>query len=460
MTYQKESFENLIERMETYLSEKRYVEARETIIDVEPVDIAFIMESLPEDTIPIVFRLLPKELAAEVFVELEADSQEALIKGFSKSELKEVLDELYLDDAVDIIEEMPANVVRRILATADPETRTNINNILQYPEDSTGSIMTTEYIDLKITMTVEDALKKIRRVGQDMETINVMYVVDADRHLLGYVSIRTLLLADENDTMEELMDSAVISASTLDDQEETARKFEKYDFLTMPVVDKENRLVGIVTIDDALDVLVEETTEDIEKMAAITPSYKPYLNTGILETVKSRIPWLLLLMVSATFTGQIISSFEDALAAQTILTAYIPMLMDTGGNCGSQASVTVIRGISLNEITMKDLAKVIWKEIRVAVIVGAILAVCNFGKLILVDKMLFHNPITISVAAVICLTLVFTVFAAKLVGCTLPILAKALGFDPAVMASPFITTIVDAISLLIYFQFAQLLLHL
>ncbi|MBQ9824661.1 MAG: magnesium transporter [Solobacterium sp.] len=460
MTYQKESFENLIERMETYLSEKRYVEARETIIDVEPVDIAFIMESLPEDTIPIVFRLLPKELAAEVFVELEADSQEALIKGFSKSELKEVLDELYLDDAVDIIEEMPANVVRRILATADPETRTNINNILQYPEDSTGSIMTTEYIDLKITMTVEDALKKIRRVGQDMETINVMYVVDADRHLLGYVSIRTLLLADENDTMEELMDSAVISASTLDDQEETARKFEKYDFLTMPVVDKENRLVGIVTIDDALDVLVEETTEDIEKMAAITPSYKPYLNTGILETVKSRIPWLLLLMVSATFTGQIISSFEDALAAQTILTAYIPMLMDTGGNCGSQASVTVIRGISLNEITMKVLAKVIWKEIRVAVIVGAILAVCNFGKLILVDKMLFHNPITISVAAVICLTLVFTVFAAKLVGCTLPILAKALGFDPAVMASPFITTIVDAISLLIYFQFAQLLLHL
>ena len=460
MTYQKESFENLIERMETYLSEKRYVEARETIIDVEPVDIAFIMESLPEDTIPIVFRLLPKELAAEVFVELEADSQEDLIKGFSKSELKEVLDELYLDDAVDIIEEMPANVVRRILATADPETRTNINNILQYPEDSTGSIMTTEYIDLKITMTVEDALKKIRRVGQDMETINVMYVVDADRHLLGYVSIRTLLLADENDTMEELMDSAVISASTLDDQEETARKFEKYDFLTMPVVDKENRLVGIVTIDDALDVLVEETTEDIEKMAAITPSYKPYLNTGILETVKSRIPWLLLLMVSATFTGQIISSFEDALAAQTILTAYIPMLMDAGGNCGSQASVTVIRGISLNEITMKDLAKVIWKEMRVAVIVGAILAVCNFAKLMLVDKMLFHNPITISVAAVICLTLVFTVFAAKLVGCTLPILAKALGFDPAVMASPFITTIVDAISLLIYFQFAQLLLHL
>ena len=360
MTYQKESFENLIERMETYLGDKKYVEARESIIDLEPVDIAYIMESLPEDTIPVVFRLLPKELAAEVFVELENDSQEDLIKGFSKTELKEVIDELYLDDAVDIIEEMPANVVKRILATADPETRRDINNILQYPEDSTGSIMTTEYIDLKSNLTVADALKRIRRVGQDMETINVMYVVDKDRHLLGYVSIRTLLLAEEDQTVEEIMDDTIISASTLDDQEETARKFEKYDFLTMPVVDKENRLVGIVTIDDALDVLMEETTEDIEKMAAITPTYKSYLNTGILETVKSRIPWLLLLMVSATFTGQIISSFEEALAAVTILTAYIPMLMDTGGNCGSQASVTVIRGISLNEISIKDLAKVIW----------------------------------------------------------------------------------------------------
>ncbi|MBR3348962.1 MAG: magnesium transporter [Solobacterium sp.] len=460
MTYQKESFENLIERMETYLDGKKYVEARESIIDLEPVDIAFIMESLPEDTIPVVFRLLPKELAAEVFVELENDSQENLIKGFSKAELKEVLDELYLDDAVDIIEEMPANVVKRILATADPETRRDINNILQYPEDSTGSIMTTEYIDLKSNLTVADALKRIRRVGQDMETINVMYVVDKDRHLLGYVSIRTLLLAEEDQTVEEIMDDTIISASTLDDQEETARKFEKYDFLTMPVVDKENRLVGIVTIDDALDVLMEETTEDIEKMAAITPTYKSYLNTGILETVKSRIPWLLLLMVSATFTGQIISSFEEALAAVTILTAYIPMLMDTGGNCGSQASVTVIRGISLNEISIKDLAKVIWKEIRVAVIVGTILAACNFAKLMLVDKMLFHNPITVQVALVICLTLIFTVFAAKLVGCSLPILAKTLGFDPAVMASPFITTIVDAISLLIYFQFAQMILQL
>ena len=460
MTYQKESFDALVERMNEYLTQKKYVQARETLVDLEPVDIAFIMESLPEDTIPVVFRLLPKELAAEVFVELDTDSQEKLIKGFSKSELKEVVDELYLDDVVDIIEEMPANVVKRIIASADADTRRDINNILRYPESSTGSIMTTEYIDLKTNMTVADALKKIRRVGQDMETINVMYVTDPARHLLGYVTIRDLLLADENDTMEEIMDDSIISASTMDDQEETARKFGKYDFLTMPVVDKENRLVGIVTVDDALDVLVEETTEDIERMAAITPTDDSYLNTSVISTVKSRIPWLLLLMVSATFTGQIISSFEDALAAFTVLTAYIPMLMDTGGNCGSQASVTVIRGISLDEIKLKDLGAVIWKEIRVAVIIGVILAICNFAKLMLVDKMLFGNPITVTVAAVICLTLVCTVFAAKLVGCSLPIFAKALGFDPAVMASPFITTIVDAISLLIYFQFAKFILHI
>ena len=460
MTYQKESFDALVERMSEYLTQKKYVQARETLVDLEPVDIAFIMESLPEDTIPVVFRLLPKELAAEVFVELDTDSQEKLIKGFSKSELKEVVDELYLDDVVDIIEEMPANVVKRIIASADADTRRDINNILRYPESSTGSIMTTEYIDLKTNMTVADALKKIRRVGQDMETINVMYVTDPARHLLGYVTIRDLLLADENDTMEEIMDDSIISASTMDDQEETARKFGKYDFLTMPVVDKENRLVGIVTVDDALDVLVEETTEDIERMAAITPTDDSYLNTSVISTVKSRIPWLLLLMVSATFTGQIISSFEDALAAFTVLTEYIPMLMDTGGNCGSQASVTVIRGISLDEIKLKDLGAVIWKEIRVAVIIGVILAICNFAKLMLVDKMLFGNPITVTVAAVICLTLVCTVFAAKLVGCSLPIFAKALGFDPAVMASPFITTIVDAISLLIYFQFAKFILHI
>lgn len=454
------TIEELVENTEKLLEDKKYVQVREMLVTLQPTDIAYIMEKMPDDTMPIMFRLLPKELAAEVFVELESDSQESLIKGFSRAELKEVLDELYLDDAVDIVEEMPANVVKRILMTADPEVRKSINEVLQYPEDSTGSIMTTEYIDMKRNMTVEDALKRIRRVGQDMETISVMYVIDKDRHLLGYASIRTLLLADEDATMGEIMDRNIISASTMDDQEETARKFEKYDFLAMPVVDKENRLVGIVTIDDAIDVLTEETTEDIERMAAILPAYKPYLKTDIMETVKSRLPWLLLLMVSATFTGQIISSFEDALAAVTVLTAYIPMLMDTGGNAGSQASVTIIRGISLNEISIKDLAKVVWKEMRVAVVIGVILAICNFAKLMLIDKMLFHNPITVAIACVVCGTLIFTVFCAKLVGCTLPIIAKQLGFDPAVMASPFITTIVDAISLLIYFQFAKTLLGL
>ncbi|MBR2802590.1 MAG: magnesium transporter [Erysipelotrichaceae bacterium] len=460
MPDKKISADEVLETTKTLLNDKQYVQIRDALLPMEPFDIAYIMERLPEETIPVVFRLLPKELAAEVFVELESDSQESLIQGFSKTELKDVIDELYLDDAVDIIEEMPSNVVKRILSAADPETRSDINRFLQYPEDSTGSIMTTEYIDLKKGMTVSDALKRIRRVGQDMETINVMYIIDDNRHLLGFVSIRDLLLADEDQTMEEIMDDAIISAMTLDDQEMTAQKFKRYDFLTMPVVDKEDRLVGIVTVDDAIDVLVEETTEDIERMAAISPSYKPYLNTGILETVKSRIPWLMLLMVSATFTGQIISSFEQALEAVTILTAYIPMLMDTGGNAGSQASVSIIRGISLDEISMKDLGKVIWKEIRVAVIIGIVLAVLNFGKLMLVDRMIFHNPITVQVALVICLTLIVTVFAAKFVGCTLPIFAKGLGFDPAVMASPFITTIVDAISLIIYFRFATMLLHI
>ncbi len=452
--------EQLVEKITDMLNSKKYAQVRDMIISMQAMDIAYIMQHLEEDDMPIFYRLLPKELAAEVFVELEPDTQEMLIQGFSKTELKEVLDELYLDDTVDIVEEMPANVVRRILASSDPETRKSINEILKYPEDSTGSIMTTEYIDLKRNMTAEDALKRIRRVGQDMETINVMYIIDKDRHLLGYISIRDLLLADEDATMGEIMDRNVVSAVTTDDQETTAQKFSKYDFLALPVVDSENRLVGIVTVDDAIDVLQEETTEDIEKMAAVLPSYKPYLRTGVLETVKSRIPWLLILMVSATFTGQIISSFEDALSAFTVLTAYIPMLMDTGGNAGSQASVTVIRGISLNEITIKDLFKVIWKEIRVAVIIGAVLAVANFAKLLLVDKMLFHNPITLQVALVVCCTLVFTVFAAKLVGCSLPIFAKKLGFDPAVMASPFITTIVDAVSLIIYFQFAKILLHI
>jgi len=449
----------LLEKVEDLLNRKQFAQLRDLLLPLEAADIASLCEEL-DDRVPVMFRLLPKELAAEVFVELDSDEQEILILSFSNTELKEVLDELYLDDTVDIVEEMPANVVKRILQHSDPETRRSINEILKYPEDSAGSIMTTEFVDLKATMTVEDAFKRIRRTGPDKETINVCYIIDDGRHLLGVLSIRTLLLAEEDDVIGDIMERNFISVQTLDDQEVVARALSKYDFLALPVVDKEERLVGIVTVDDAMDVLQEEVTEDIEKMAAMLPSDKPYLKTSTWETFKARIPWLLLLMISATFTGQIISSFESALAAFTVLTAYIPMLMDTGGNCGSQASVTVIRGLSLGEIEFSDIFRVIWKEVRVAVACGAVLAVANFAKLMLLDRLLFHTPITPVVAAVICLTLVFTVFTAKLVGCTLPLLAKKIGFDPAVMASPFITTIVDAISLLIYFRFASLLLGL
>ncbi len=450
----------LIKKIEDLIERKRYTELRDLLLPMEAADIAKLCAELDE-RVPLVFRLLPKELAAEVFVELDSDEQELLIQSFSNTELKEVLDELYLDDTVDIVEEMPANVVKRILMHSDPEMRKSINEILKYPEDSTGSIMTTEFVDLKQSMTVADALKRIRRTGLDKETINICYVIDDNRHLIGLLSIRTLLLAEEDDVIGDIMETNIVSASTLDDQEVTARNLSKYDFLALPVVDTENRLVGIVTVDDAMDVLQEEVTEDIEKMAAMLPSDKPYLKTTAFETFKSRIPWLLLLMISATFTGQIITRFETALDAVTVLTAYIPMLMDTGGNSGSQASVTVIRGISLGEIEFSDLLRVIWKEIRVAVLCGAALAAANFVKLMLVDRLLFHNPaVTPLIASVVCCTLVLTVLCAKIVGCTLPLLAKKVGFDPAVMASPFITTIVDAISLLIYFQFASIMLGL
>ena len=455
-------FENerteLLEKIEDYVARKRYADLRDLLLPMEAPDIARLFADLDEKMLPLAFRLLPKEQAAEVFVELDSDQQELLIQGFSNTELKEVLDELYLDDTVDIVEEMPANVVKRILRHSDPEMRKSINEILKYPEDSAGSIMTTEFVDLKATMTVEDAFKRIRRTGPDKETINICYVIDEGRHLIGLLSIRTLLLSEEDDIIADIMERNIISVQTLDDQEVVARTLSKYDFLALPVVDTGNRLVGIVTVDDAMDVLQDEVTEDIEKMAAMLPSDKPYLKTSTLETYKARIPWLLLLMISATFTGQIISSFESALAAATVLTAYIPMLMDTGGNCGSQASVTVIRGLSLSEIEFSDIFRVIWKEIRVAVVCGVTLAAANFIKLMLVDRLIFHNPITFPVAAVICCTMVCTVLCAKVVGCALPLLAKKIGFDPAVMASPFITTIVDAISLLIYFQFATMIL--
>ena len=371
-----------------------------------------------------------------------------LIRGFSDNELKEVVDELYVDDAADLVEEMPANVVKRILMTADPEKRKMINNILKYPEDSAGSIMTTEFVELRPHMTVEDAILHIRRSGINKETINNCYVTSKDRRLIGVVTIRDLIMNESDEVLDQLMEDNIISVETITDQEEVAQMFSKYGFLAMPVVDTETRLVGIVTIDDVLDVLEEEATEDIEKMAAIVPADKPYLRQTTFDLWKSRIPWLLLLMISATFTGMIITSFENALAKFVILTAYIPMLMDTGGNSGGQSSATVIRAISLGDVEFKDIFRVIWKEMRVALLCGATLAVCNFIKLLLFDRL------TVPVALVICLTLVVTIFCAKVIGCTLPLIAHRIGFDPAVMASPFITTIVDAISLLVYFQFA------
>ena len=450
-----------IQHILTLLKQKQYSDIKQLLEDMNAADIALLLEDLPEEATPLLFRLLPKELAAETFVEMESDAQEMLIRGFSDTELKEVVDELYVDDAVDIIEEMPANVVGRILRSADSQTRQQINNILKYPKDSAGSIMTTEYVDLKKSMTVADAIKRIRRTGVDKETIYTCYVTDSVRRLLGVVSAKALLLAEDDDVLEDIMETNIIYVHTTDDQEEVANQLTKYDFVAIPVVDGEKRLVGIVTFDDAMDILEEETTEDIEKMAAITPSDKPYLRTGVVQIFSKRIPWLLVLMVSATFTGMIISSFEESLAKFAVLTAFIPMLMDTGGNSGSQASVTIIRGLSLHEIEMRGIGRILWKESRVGLLTGATLAVVNFGKIMLVDRMLLGNTsITMAVAAVVCVTLVATVFLAKLVGCSLPILAKRIGFDPAVMASPFITTIVDALSLFIYLQVATAVLGL
>ena len=451
--------ESNLEKVEDLLRKKQYAALRDLLLPMEPADIAALLEESGEEAMPLLYRLLPKELAAEVFVELEADSQEMLINGFSNNELKEVLDELYLDDVADIVEEMPATVVIRILDKATPEMRKSINELLKYPEDSAGSIMNMEFLSLKKDMTVEDAFKRIRRVGGDMETINTLYVTDPTRKLLGVLSVRDLLLAESDDLIEDIMDTNVMSVTTTDDKEDVAQAMSKYDYLSMPVVDRENRLVGIVTVDDAMDVMEEEATEDIEKMAAITPTDKPYLKTSVFDTFKARIPWLLLLMVSATFTGLIITNFEASLAVVPVLTAYIPMLMDTGGNCGSQASVTVIRALSLDEVDFSDILSVIWKELRVALLCGAVLAIANFAKMMLVDRMLLGNTsLEPLVAAIVCLTLVCAVAVAKFVGCTLPLLAKKIGLDPAVMASPFITTIVDALSLLIYFQFAKNLL--
>lgn len=444
----------MTEKALALLTEKKFSQLKQLLSTMNPVDLAGILEEMPQDSLPLVYRLLPKELAAEAFAEMDNDLQEILIQAFSDKELQEVLDELYLDDAVDIIEEMPANVVKRILRQTSPEVRKKINEILHYPEDSAGSIMTIEYVDLKKTITVDEAFSRIRATGVDKETIYTCYVTNHDRKLEGLVTVRELLLSPKTAIIGEIMQTHVIAASTLDDKEKVANQLQKYDFLALPVVDQEYRLVGIVTFDDAMDVLQEENTEDIEMMAAITPTGKPYLKTSTTELWKKRVPWLLLLMVSATFTGKIIQAYESALAAQVALTAFIPMLMDTGGNAGSQASVTIIRGLSLGEIRMSDLLKIIWKEIRVAILCGLTLSIANFAKMMLLDQ------VGLSVSLVVCLTLVVTVTIAKITGCTLPIVAKRIGFDPAVMASPFITTIVDALSLIVYFNFASVLLHL
>ena len=446
------------------LGEKKYSTLRDILVTMNPADIAAIFDEMEEDRLPLLYRLLPKELAADVFVEMDQEAQELLIRGFSDSELKEVIDELFVDDAVDIVEEMPANVVRRILSQADPEMRKSINEILRYPEYSAGSIMTTEYISLRPKMTVAEAITRIRRTGIDKETIYTCYVTK-DRTLIGVCTVKDLLLCeDDEQTIESIMHTNVISVSTHDDQEEVAQMFSKYNFMALPVVDAENRLVGIITFDDAMDVMEEEATEDIEKMAAIIPSEKPYMSMSPFEIWKNRIPWLLLLMVSATFTGMIISHFEDALQALVVLTAFIPMLMDTAGNSGSQASVTVIRGLSLNELDFSDIFQIIWKEVRVAVLCGLTLAAACFLKIYLVDNLLLQSFVGVDrkflVIGVICITLSITVLFAKVVGCVLPLVAKKLGFDPAVMASPFITTIVDALSLLVYFGVARLFLHI
>lgn len=445
---------SLEQTISSLLENKRYFSVKDILVTLNAADIAAIFGELSEDALPLLFRLLPKELAADAFVEMDADRQESLITRFSDTELKAVIDELYIDDAVDLVEEMPANVVKRILKQADPDTRKLINELLKYPDDCAGSIMNTEFVELRTRQTIADAIRVIRREGLEKETINDCFVTNADRTLAGIISLRTLILSKDEDLVGDRMDTNVISVTTMEDQESVAEKFKKYDLTAMPVVDGENRLVGIVTVDDAIDVMEEEATEDIEKMAAMTPSDKPYLKTSVWDIYKHRIPWLMLLMVSATFTGLIITKFEHALAAQVVLTAYIPMLMDTGGNSGSQSSVTIIRGLSLSEIHFKDIFAVLWKEIRVAVLCGLSLAVVNFAKLLLLDR------VGAQVALVVSLTLVVTVAAAKFIGCTLPLLAKKIGFDPAVMASPLITTIVDALALLTYFGIASSLLHI
>jgi magnesium transporter len=434
------------------LAARQYGEIRLNLIDLNEADIAALIEELNEEDMRMVYRILPKDLAADVFSYLEVESQQAIINSLSDQEAAGIIDSLWTDDAVDFLEEMPANVVEKLLANTSPETRRAVNQLLRYPEDSAGSIMTVEYVALKENFTVDQAIQHIRSVGLDSETVNICYVLDAQRKLVGTVALRYLLLSGADEVIGDIMHGNVISINTLMDQEQAAAQFKKYDFTAMPVVDNEERLVGIITVDDIVDIMEEEATEDMEKMAAILPGDKPYMRATVGETYRKRIPWLLLLMVSATFTGAIIASFEEALSVHAALIAFIPMLMDTGGNAGGQASVTVIRGLSIGEIRYRDVPRIVWKEVRVAALCGLTLAAANFGKLLLFDR------VGVSVALTVCLTLTAAVLVAMLVGCLLPMGAKKLGFDPAVMASPFITTIVDALSLLLYFRFAVIIL--
>ncbi len=435
------------------LDSKRYSDFMHRVDELNPVDVAEFFNELPEERQPSVFRLLEKDLAAEIFAELDGDVQETLIVAMSDREVRVMLDELFVDDAVDMLQEMPSNVVKRILKNATPETRALINRLLSYPEDSAGSVMTTEFIELRKSMTCAQAVDTIRRTGVDKETVYVAYVTDVSRRLEGVIRLQDLLFAKADEILEDMMDTNIVCATTHDDRESVAATISKYDLLVLPVVDKEQRLVGIVTVDDAIDVLQEEATADIEMMAAITPTDKPYLKTSVFETFKKRIPWLLLLMISATFTGAIISHYEEALGTWTILTAFMPMLMGTGGNAGSQSSIAVIRSLSLGEIELRDIWRVLFKEIRVSLICGVVMGVATFAKVLLIDLRLDFSQML--VALVVSISLVLTVILAKVIGTVLPILAKRIGLDPAVMASPFITTVVDALSLMLYFEVAS-----
>ena len=443
------------EEVLSLIQEKQYSAVRTELSEWNEADIAQILEEIEDVQQQVkVFRILPKSIAADVFAYLPIEVEQSIITSITDKEATNIIDNLMADDAADLMEEMPAGVVKKLLANVSSEQRRDINHLLRYPDDSAGSIMTVEFVDLKASLTVGQAIERIRRTGVDKETINIAYVLDKERHLIGTVALRYLLLHNEDEIIGDFMNDNIISVNTLTDQEEVAKLMSKYDFTTMPVVDNEDRLVGIVTVDDIIDIMTEEATEDIEKMAAIVPTDKPYSRTTVFETWKKRIPWLLLLMISATVTGKIITHYENALGTYVVLTSFIPMLMDTGGNAGGQASVTIIRGLSLNEIEFSDIFEVIWKEIRVAVLCCITLAAANFVKIMIIDN------VGITVALIVCLTLVVSVIFAKVVGCSLPMFAQKLGFDPAVMASPFITTIVDALSLMIYFAIATKLLNI